>query len=95
MCPAPPHRRGIPEPDAILQTTPPKAETVEKIVHDSGPLPIWPGPELAKHDAPVVCIDARRLQGAIGTEEQQRIQSIIFRPNDRSDAEALAQQGAA
>jgi transposase len=70
------------DPDAILQMILEKAGSVERIVHESGPLSIWLSRELARRDAPVVCIDARAANKAL---------SARMNKSDRSDAEALAQ----
>ena len=70
------------DPDQILLAVSENAGTVEKIVHESGPLSIWLTRELAKRGAPVVCIDARAASKAL---------SARMNKSDRSDAEALAQ----
>lgn len=70
------------DPDTILQTVSDHAGSVEKIVHESGPLSIWLTRELTKRGAPVVCIDARAANKAL---------SARMSKSDRSDAEALAQ----
>jgi transposase len=72
----------VTDPDAILEVIFAKAETVERIVHESGPLSIWLSRELGKRGAPVVCIDARAANKAL---------SARMNKSDRSDAEALAQ----
>ena len=70
------------DPDTILEIIFAKAEAVERIVHESGPLSIWLSRELGKRGAPVVCIDARAANKAL---------SARMNKSDRSDAEALAQ----
>lgn len=72
------------DPDVILKAISEHAETVEKIVHESGPLSIWLTRTLAQRGAPVVCIDARAAHKAL---------SARMNKSDRSDAEALAQLG--
>ena len=39
--------------------------TVERIVHESGPLSVWLTRELAAQGAPVVCISARAAHKAL------------------------------
>ncbi len=56
--------------------------SVERIVHESGPLSIWLTRELLVRGAPVVCIDARAAHKAL---------SARMNKSDRADAEALAQ----
>ena len=53
------------DPDTILEVISAKAATVERIVHESGPLSIWLSRELGKRGAPVVCIDARAANKAL------------------------------
>jgi transposase len=66
----------------ILSWIEERVGTVERIVHESGPLSIWLTRELARCGAPVVCIDARAAHKAL---------SARMNKSDRADAEALAQ----
>jgi transposase len=66
----------------ILSWIQERVGTVERIVHESGPLSIWLTRELARCGAPVVCIDARAAHKAL---------SARMNKSDRADAEALAQ----
>lgn len=70
------------EPSKILSWIEERVGTVERIVHESGPLSIWLTRELARCGAPVVCIDARAAHKAL---------SARMNKSDRADAEALAQ----
>ena len=66
----------------ILSWIEERVGTVERLVHESGPLSIWLTRELARCGAPVVCIDARAAHKAL---------SARMNKSDRADAEALAQ----
>ena len=70
------------EPARILSWIQDRVGAVERIVHESGPLSIWLTRELARLDAPVVCIDARAAHKAL---------SARMNKSDRADAEGLAQ----
>ena len=70
------------EPALIVSWIEERIGTVERIVHESGPLSIWLTRELARLGAPVVCIDARAAHKAL---------SARMNKSDRADAEALAQ----
>ena len=70
------------EPALVLSWIEDRVGTVERIVHESGPLSIWLTRELARLGAPVVCIDARAAHKAL---------SARMNKTDRADAEALAQ----
>jgi transposase len=70
------------EPALILSWVEDRIGTVERIVHESGPLSIWLTRALASRGAPVVCIDARAAHKAL---------SARMNKSDRADAEALAQ----
>ncbi len=70
------------EPGPILSWIEQRIGTVERIVHESGPLSVWLTRELARLGAPVVCIDARAAHKAL---------SARINKSDRADAEALAQ----
>lgn len=70
------------EPSKILSWIEERVGTVERIVHESGPLSVWLTRELARCGGPVVCIDARAAHKAL---------SARMNKSDRADAEALAQ----
>lgn len=70
------------DPALVLSWIEDRVGTVERIVHESGPLSIWLTRELARLGAPVVCIDARAAHKAL---------SARMNKSDRADAEALAQ----
>ena len=70
------------EPESILSWITDRIGSVERIVHESGPLSIWLTRELCGRGAPVVCIDARAAHKAL---------SARMNKSDRADAEALAQ----
>ena len=70
------------EPALILSWIGERIGTVERIVHESGPLSIWLTRELAALGAPVVCIDARAAH---------KVLSARMNKSDRADAEGLAQ----
>lgn len=69
-------------PFKILSWIEKRIGTVDRIVHESGPLSIWLTRELARCGAPVVCIDARAAHKALSARTNK---------SDRADAEALAQ----
>jgi len=70
------------EPAVVLSWIQDNVGTVERIVHESGPLSIWLTRELAAVGAPVVCIDSRAAH---------KVLSARMNKSDRADAEALAQ----
>jgi transposase len=70
------------EPALIVSWIEEHIGTVERIVHESGPLSIWLTRELAGLGAPVVCIDARAAH---------KVLSARMNKSDRADAEGLAQ----
>ena len=70
------------EPALILSWIGERIGTVERIVHESGPLSIWLTRALAGLGAPVVCIDARAAH---------KVLSARMNKSDRADAEGLAQ----
>ena len=70
------------EPALVLSWIEERVGTVERIIHESGPLSIWLTRELARLGAPVVCIDARAAHKAL---------SARMNKSDRADAEGLAQ----
>ena len=70
------------EPSKILSWIEERVGSVERIVHESGPLSVWLTRELARCGAPVVCIDARAAH---------KVLSARMNKSDRADAEALAQ----
>ena len=70
------------DPARVLSWIQDNVGALERIVHESGPLSIWPTRELAALGAPVVCIDARAARKALSARRNK---------SDRTDAEALAQ----
>ncbi|MGI9354726.1 MAG: IS110 family transposase [Rhizobiaceae bacterium] len=71
-----------PDPDQIFLAVSENVGTVERIVHESGPLSIWLTRELTKRAVPSVCIDARAANKALSARRNK---------SGRSDADALAQ----
>ena len=72
----------VTDPDQIVAAISKWADTIEKLVHETGPLSIWLTRELEKRGTPVICIDARAAHKAL---------SARMNKSDRSDAAALAQ----
>lgn len=67
-------------PDAIADWLVARADALERVGMEAGPLAVWLWNALTERQVPIVCMDARHASGV-----------LKMMPNDRHDARGLAQ----